>query len=194
MSDVPTANDNDSDYNQEPDSDQTLETVPESVERELEEALSELPDEQRQAVNKAMKLVMQVTRVEQHSGPLPHPRIIREYEEIIPGGADRIIKMAELEQSQRHELEKQVLQIDRDANRATIDTDRMGMLSALIVALVTLIGGIYLLSIGIDIGGLVLLLAPLVGIAGVFYYSRRQQSLPDKSAEDQNSDETKDEI
>ena len=42
---------------------------------------------------------------EHHSGPLPPARQLAEYNEVLPGLADRIVRMAELEQQHRHEVE-----------------------------------------------------------------------------------------
>lgn len=44
-----------------------------------------------------------------HSGPLPAPDTLSEYNELIPNGAERIMKMAENQQSHRHELEKKII-------------------------------------------------------------------------------------
>ncbi|MGC6485047.1 MAG: DUF2335 domain-containing protein [Candidatus Puniceispirillales bacterium] len=40
------------------------------------------------------------------SGPLPPPQILEQYEECLPGAADRIMSRAEKEQSHRHWREK----------------------------------------------------------------------------------------
>lgn len=40
-----------------------------------------------------------------HSGPLPSAREFRGYNDVLPGAAERILAMAELEQRHRHELE-----------------------------------------------------------------------------------------
>ena len=39
------------------------------------------------------------------SGPLPHPEDLAKYDQIVPGAADRIIKMAENEMCHRHRNE-----------------------------------------------------------------------------------------
>ena len=39
------------------------------------------------------------------SGPLPHPEDLAKYDQIVPGAADRIIKMAENEMRHRHRNE-----------------------------------------------------------------------------------------
>lgn len=46
------------------------------------------------------------------SGPLPPPAALEHFDRIIPGGADRILRMVEQEQSHRLSLE----QISTDAN------------------------------------------------------------------------------
>lgn len=43
------------------------------------------------------------------SGPLPLPSSFREYDEILPGSAERILRMAEEEQAGRHEWDKAAL-------------------------------------------------------------------------------------
>jgi len=53
---------------------------------------------------------MRVTEVSQSfSGPLPPPEILRKFDEVVPGAAERIIKMAEDQSIHRKELEKNSL-------------------------------------------------------------------------------------
>ena len=42
---------------------------------------------------------------ESHSGPLPHPSILRGYEDVCPGAADRVIRMAEQRAMHRETFE-----------------------------------------------------------------------------------------
>lgn len=46
---------------------------------------------------------VQAVRLE---GPLPPAEMLADYEQVMPGLADRIVKMAELEQAHRHQLER----------------------------------------------------------------------------------------
>ena len=39
--------------------------------------------------------ITQIAVSEQFSGPMPHPRHLRQYEEVLPGAAERILSMAE---------------------------------------------------------------------------------------------------
>ena len=49
------------------------------------------------------------TSIENWSGPLPPPAALESFNRIIPGGAERILAMAEKEQGHRVELEKSQL-------------------------------------------------------------------------------------
>ncbi len=41
-------------------------------------------------------------QLEIHQGPLPHPEILRGYEQLLPGSADRIFRLVEREQTKEH--------------------------------------------------------------------------------------------
>lgn len=56
---------------------------------------------QPEQAQKAAQIAMQFVAA-QYSGPLPLPQHYAQYEEILPGAADRILSMAEKEQSHRH--------------------------------------------------------------------------------------------
>jgi uncharacterized membrane protein len=49
------------------------------------------------------------------SGPLPPPSALHSFNEVIPGGADRILKMAESEQAHRHRCDGNALQLEIEA-------------------------------------------------------------------------------
>ncbi|MET7661180.1 DUF2335 domain-containing protein [Streptomyces sp. NPDC005463] len=60
--------------------------------------------------------------MQRHRGPLPDPQQLVEYENVLPGAADRIIAMAEREQRHRHDLQqaglKQRFAITRNGQRS----------------------------------------------------------------------------
>lgn len=58
---------------------------------------SNLPEETK-------SFLIERERLTTFSGPLPDPDSFAKYESILPGSAERILKMAEKEQSARHEL------------------------------------------------------------------------------------------
>lgn len=61
------------------------------------------------------KQVKQVKRVvtevmSEFSGPMPPPSILKGYEEILPGAADRILSMAERQSEHRQQMEKEMIE------------------------------------------------------------------------------------
>lgn len=188
MTDIQPANVEDSN----PENRSSLEPVPDEVKEEIEnlleefeeEALSDLPVEQRRLIaERAGQLVMRVTSVEQFSGNLPHPRIMRGYENIHAGSADRILRMAEREQAHRHRLERKELDLHAEAMRGAISLDRRGMMSALSAVLVTVIGGIILTAINANVGVFVIILGNATTLAGAFYYAQRMKNSQNKAAQ-----------
>ena len=47
-----------------------------------------------------------VARAEHYQGPIPHPELLKQLEAVIPGGADRVLTMAESQAAHRQYLEK----------------------------------------------------------------------------------------
>ncbi len=65
---------------------------------------------------------------QRYSGPIPHPDILRGFEEILPGSADRIIRMAEKQSEHRQEMEKKMVHAeDRDSLLGVIFAFLMGL-------------------------------------------------------------------
>lgn len=66
----------------------------------LKQELNELPKEQR---------IMLLEQTVQYRGTLPPPEMLKEFDVIIPDGAERIMKMAETEAKERQENNKLLL-------------------------------------------------------------------------------------
>ncbi len=97
------------------------------------------------------------------SGPLPPPQILQRYEEIVPGAADRILKMTEKQMNHRIDLEKTV--IKGDSKRSYL-----GLIAGFIVAISAIGGAIYLAANGHGLAGGVIGGSATVGLASVFVY------------------------
>ena len=88
------------------------------------ELLEEIPDETKEAYIQARSF----------RGPLPPPSLFGQYEEILPGSADRMLTLAENEQSHRHKWESDVLTAQKaDVRRGQWMGFGIGI-SALVVA------------------------------------------------------------
>ncbi|MDU3583243.1 DUF2335 domain-containing protein [Clostridium sp. LQ25] len=73
---------------------------------------------------------------ESFSGPLPSPDILYGYDRVVPGAADRIIKMAENQMSHRFEVENNILNMH---SRNTL----LGIICAFVIGTIVCIGGVY---------------------------------------------------
>lgn len=100
--------------------------------------------------------------VSQHfSGPLPPPGILEHYERILPGAAERIMRKFELQTEHRLEIEKAVI---RTGNFKEI----AGMFFGFIIAMTTVLGGIYTAIVGHPWLGGSLSFVGLAALVGAF--------------------------
>jgi uncharacterized membrane protein len=90
-----------------PSSASQVERVDEVLTAEIDRQIGTIvPQGQRE------QIVARVTRIVQSevfSGPIAHPRHLREYDQIVPGSADRIIKMAENALAHRERMDTKIV-------------------------------------------------------------------------------------
>ncbi|HEY4500407.1 MAG TPA: DUF2335 domain-containing protein [Candidatus Paceibacterota bacterium] len=117
----------------------------------------------------ADELVVHQSSQHLFSGPLPPPEILKKYNDIVPGAAERIIKMAEDQSTHRKELEKKV--IDSDISRSKWG-QVLGFFIAIIGLVVSLIATIY----GSTTVGAIIGTGTLVSLVSVFMYGSKTRS------------------
>lgn len=100
---------------------------------------------------RAERMVVQAVHIEL-SGPLPPPQLLRQYNEVLPEGAERVVRVAEAQFRHRRSME----------SRAQIFT--------FVLALIVLVGGIALIALGNSPEGLLPLVAAIAGLGGLFLY------------------------
>jgi uncharacterized membrane protein len=121
--------------------------------------------------DKASQVTAQVVSLfsERFSGPIAHPRHLREYDEIVPGAADRIISMAEDALIHQKKMEEIALQ-------ATIndvkDGRRFGFAALVLLIVSALVCGIY----GYQILAGAFLGAGALGTIGAFINGKVQKN------------------
>jgi len=110
------------------------------------------------------------------SGPTPSPDVLREYELIVPGAADRIIAMAERQAEHRQKLE--AIAVKGGSTRASL-----GAAFGFLLGMTAVMGGIYLAAGGQELGGYSMVLGTVATLAAVFVYGRKsaQAELAEKS-------------
>ncbi|MFQ5709481.1 MAG: DUF2335 domain-containing protein [bacterium] len=102
-------------------------------------------------------------------GPIPPPEALAAYDQILPGCADRILKMAENEQKVSNEVD---LKFAKYVGR--------GQIFGFILGLVTIVGGILLIYVGKDVGGLTSLLSGLGALFWAYLHGQKEQKDKDK--------------
>lgn len=105
----------------------------------------------------------------QYQGPIPPPEVLRGFEDICSGSADRIITMAEMQSSHRQDIEKKVV-------ASKTGDSRIGLYLAFIVVVISFIGGMFLIAFGKGPAGLTIMAGVLVALVSVFIYGSRNQS------------------
>ncbi len=120
------------------------------------------PQKQNQQVQKIVHQQLE------YSGPIPPPIILEQYEKIIPGAAERILKMAEQQASHRQSLEKRV--IAHDTQNATL-----GILCALLITVGFLVLAGFAIYSGQSLAASIISAISITGLVGTFIYGTRSR-------------------
>lgn len=110
-----------------------------------------------------------------HAGPLPSPDVFAGYEKVLPGSADRIIKMAEKAQDHYQTMESRQLNYKAGLTFT-------GQLFAFSIGLAGVYGGIYLVLKDKSISGFGMFFTSLAALVGVFIYNNRRNTRPPPAA------------
>lgn len=118
------------------------------------------------------KQQVQLRRLQQTTiqfvGPLPPPEVLLQYDQALPGGAERIMALAERQSAHRQELEKTVV-------NSNCKNERLGTQLGFVLAMSALLGGFYLVAHGMNAAGIAAIIASLAAPAGAFIYGKRNQ-------------------
>lgn len=101
-------------------------------------------------------------------GPLPTPEALKEYNAVIPGCAERIVKMAENQSAHRIGLENKVID-------SQLSESKRGQYIGLVVALVCIGAAIWLALAGHDPVAGILAGGTVIGLVTVFVVGKKEQ-------------------
>ncbi len=97
---------------------------------------------------------------------LPAPEELARYEKVVPGGAERILEMAEKQSKHRREMEEK-------ATMAEIRGAKLKQILTFVLALAAgVLGGVLLIT-GSELAGLMVLLVDAAAIVGIAIYGNR---------------------
>lgn len=105
-----------------------------------------------------------VSVAEMYSGPLPHPQMFKEYNDVIPGAGDVILNEFKAQGKHRRFSEKAVV----------IGKLYFGPLIALSIIVVALILGYLLIKDDKNIQGFGMIILPLAALGGLFVWNNRR--------------------
>jgi uncharacterized membrane protein len=110
------------------------------------------------------------SQTELFSGPVPPPQILAQYNAVIPGGAERLLAMAEEQSKHRMALERFV--VESEARRA----DR-GLMAGVLVAITGFVAATVMALAGQTLVAGIVSALDIAGLVGVFVYGteRRKQ-------------------
>ncbi len=106
-------------------------------------------------------------------GPLPHPDILKAYETISPGFANRIVEMAENETRHRHACENKALDADIGFNHKVFAEARIGQVFAFLIGITAIVSGSYAAVHGAGFTGAFIGGGGVIGLVAVFIMGRK---------------------
>ena len=118
-------------------------------------------DEIKNVVYQEFHSIERVERRLEYSGPLPHPEILSGYEKVLPGSADRILKMAEKQQDHRTSIENKLVNAENQSRL-------LGLVAGFLIATFGLAGSVYLGNNGKTWASGILSGGTLAGLVTVF--------------------------
>ncbi len=119
-----------------------------------------IPDRQQ------VSLIQRQLSVSSFSGPIPPPEILSKYDEICPGAADRLIRMAEKQSAHRQSLESRALDCEHKRSM-------LGMMCGLVVAISGFAVAAWIAWLGHPWIGVLFASIDIVSLVGVFVYGKR---------------------
>ncbi|MDR0955326.1 MAG: DUF2335 domain-containing protein [Rikenellaceae bacterium] len=135
--------------------------IPEdAVEKLVEKAAVEIvEDKTLDSKTKAVEILSMYH--ESFSGPMPSPRMMADYEKVLPGAAERIIAMTEEQQRHRIALEKVVIP-------KQVKQSGRGQVFAFSICILMLLFAGYCVSAGAEWTAVITIVLALVSVVGLF--------------------------
>lgn len=109
-----------------------------------------------------------IQQLEISQGPLPHPSILEQYEQVLPGSAERLLRMVEQEADHRRALEK------RQLTSQIVET-HIGQVLAFLIGVFAIAAGSYTALQGAELSGAFIGSGGVIGLVVAFIYGRKRR-------------------
>jgi len=135
------------------------------IPQEVEEMIEALPEDKKKEVK---GMIVRMLIQESFKGPLPPPSILKGYEDVLPGSAERIMARMEKQSDHRMRLEEKVTAEDQ---RQSGKGQNYGFIIAITVILIS--AGLIFTGHGVE--GTILGTLDLVALVSIFVIGKFQQ-------------------
>lgn len=130
-----------------------------SLPKETQELLDKFPEKAKRKI---------IAQFASYSGPIAHPALVKEYEAILPGAAERILSMAETEGHHRRQQEAKVIACE-------VKCKTTGLWLGFSIGLVAVAGSCAVAIFSSPAAGAALGIGSIASLVGVFVYGSRKQ-------------------
>ena len=146
------------------------------------ELIEYVPEEKREEF---VRRIIHYT--EQYSGPIAPDRIAAGWEKILPGSADRILVMSEVQQRHRIEMDKEHQRIAAEVDKSIIiaftERERLAMWFGFISVLALVGLSFHAMSLGYTLESVATVAGTLAVVASAYIYSRLSNRKEQKERE-----------
>ncbi len=103
-------------------------------------------------------------------GPHPPPEMLKAYEDVLPGLADRMVRQGESQTAHRQLMEREFLTMERMDRQELRSQSRLGLWLGFVVVVLGFVVSVILTALGHPLAGGLAFLGDLGLLAGVFVY------------------------
>lgn len=114
----------------------------------------------------------QIARAQAISGPLPPPELLRQYDSVCPGLAERIVKMAEEEVMHRRAIERESIAVQARDQISYRRSELFGQVFGLLIGIAAIGGAVYCATHGAQVAGSIIGTGGVTGLVTTFILGR----------------------
>ena len=107
-------------------------------------------------------------------GPLPPPSFLKQYEDALPGAADRILNLAEAQTNHRIKLEGRLVEGEIEDSKRSRDERRLGQWLGFAICLVAILSGATISVLGQPYAGVLIGAVGLTPLVSTFITGRKE--------------------
>jgi len=109
---------------------------------------------------------------QQISGPIPSPDVLRQYEAMSPGAADRLLRLAEQEAEHRRKMEMEIILLQGRDQSSYRRSEFWGQIFGFAIGAITVIGAVFSAVHGAQIAASFIGTSGVVGLVSTFIWGR----------------------